>query len=95
MKKQILFNNYGQDVNDFLTSSTKKGTDTINEKEIKRVVKEENLENIQQMASDFLSDGVKHLPEIRERMKAMGMEGQLNAVLQGLGIPMQEEKKGK
>ncbi|WP_144537267.1 hypothetical protein [Bacillus thuringiensis] len=95
MKKQILLNNYGQDVNDFLTSSTKKGTDTINEKEIKRVVKEENLGNIQQMASDFLSDGVKHLPEIRERMKAMGMEGQLNVVLQGLGIPMQEEKKGK
>lgn len=95
MKKQNSFNKYGQDVNDMLLSGTKKGTDTISEKEIKDVVKEENLSNIQQMASDFLTDGVKHLPEIRERMKAMGMEGQLDAVLKGFGIPMPDEKKGK
>ncbi|MDF9599501.1 hypothetical protein P7D15_18000 [Bacillus cereus] len=95
MKKQNIFNKCGQDITDILSSDTKKGTDTISEKEIKNVVNEENLVNIQQMASDFLTDGVKHLPEIRERMKAMGMEGQLDTVLKGFGISMSEEKKGK
>ncbi|MFE8095483.1 hypothetical protein [Bacillus toyonensis] len=95
MKQQNTFNKCGQDINDMLSGATKKGESTISESELNRVVNEANLGSIQQMASDFLTDGVKHLPEIRERMKAMGMEGQLDAVLKGFGIPMPEEKKGK
>ncbi|HDR7922704.1 TPA: hypothetical protein QCY49_000689 [Bacillus paranthracis] len=95
MKQQNTFNKCGQNVNDILSGGTKKGESTISESELNRVVNEENLGNIQQMASDFLTDGVKHLPEIRERMKAMGMEGQLDTVLKGFGIPMPEEMKGK
>ncbi|MDX5853121.1 hypothetical protein SIM22_03155 [Bacillus cereus group sp. BfR-BA-01363] len=95
MKQQNTFNKYGQNVNDILSGGTKKGKSTISDSELNRVVNEENLGNIQQMASDFLTDGVKHLPEIRERMKAMGMEGQLDTVLKGLGISMSEEMKGK
>ncbi|MFJ8531224.1 hypothetical protein [Bacillus sp. NPDC094106] len=95
MEKQNVFNNCGQDISDMLSADTKKGKDTISEKELNNVVKEENLANIQHLASGFLTEGVKYLPEIRERMKAMGLEGQLDTVLQGLGVVKETEMNKK